>query len=116
MAKYTFFCETCGTDTIKYVPHLVKDIVCECGANALRDIPQISGPATVTEVIDPYTNVNLSPDNDEILKDRSSEHFWKNEVPRLIQQYPVEHSLQEGWLYLDEKGHIQTQTKSPHKR
>ena len=116
MAKYNFYCEECGTDTIKYVSYLVKQITCECGAKADREIPQISGPATVKEVADPYTNIHLPLDNSEILETRRSEHFWKNEVPRLVQEYPVEHSLQEGWLYLDEKGQIQLQTKAPHQR
>lgn len=116
MPKYRFTCE-CGAEVMRYTSASTFSTVCpKCSSEMRRQIPSFVEPATVKETIDSYTGVRVPPDNKEILEFRRSEYFWKVEVPRLVAQYPVEHSLSEGWLYLDEQGKLQIQTKPPHKR
>lgn len=116
MPKYRFICE-CGAEVSKYTSASTVLITCsKCSGEMKRQIPSFIEQATVKELVDPYTGVRVPPDNKEILESRRSEYFWKVEVPRLVNQYPVEHSLREGWLYLDEQGKLQVQTKPPHKR
>lgn len=79
-------------------------------------MPMSSGPAIIKEMVDKYTGVSLPPDNKEILDARRSEYFWSVEVPRLVNEYPLEHSLKEGWMYYDDHNKLQVQTKPPHKR
>jgi hypothetical protein len=80
-----------------------------------RQVPKVSN-SSVKEIIDTYTNVSVDPDNKNILEQRSSEHFWTVIVPRLCQEHPADHCLREGWMYIDEKGKLQIQTKPPHRR
>lgn len=116
MPKYRFACE-CGAGVVKYTPASTLFIKCDnCNKSMSRQIPSNIEQATVKELVDSYTGVHLPPDNKNILDARRSEHFWKIEVPRLVAQYPLEHSLQEGWLYVNEQGKLQVQTKPPHKR
>lgn len=116
MPKYRFVCD-CGTEVVKYTSASTLSLVCKvCGKLMSRQVPSSVEQATVKELVDSYTGVHLPPDNKEILEARRSEYFWKVEVPRLVTEYPVEHSLQEGWLYVDEQGKLQVQTKPPHKR
>ena len=61
MPKYTFECDRCKESVQKYTPKLVERIVCEtCGGDQemIRIMPQIAGPASVTERVDAYSNVN----------------------------------------------------------
>jgi hypothetical protein len=81
----------------------------------VRQIPNIS-KSIVKEKVDSYTNINVSIDNKEEIEERKLDHYWSEIVPRLVQEHPPELCLQEGWTYIDEKGHIQIQTKPPHKR
>lgn len=116
MPKYKFIC-TCGAEVLKYTSASTFSIGClTCGQAMERQIPSSVEQSTVKELVDSYTSIHLPPDNREILDARRSEYFWKVEVPRLISEYPVEHCLQEGWLYVDEQGKLQVQTKPPHKR
>lgn len=116
MPKYRFIC-SCGAETSKYTSASVLEIKCKlCNENMQRQIPSTVEGASVKELVDSYTGVHLPPDNKEILDARRSEYFWKVEVPRLVQEYPAAHCLQEGWLYFDEQGKLQVQTKPPHKR
>jgi hypothetical protein len=114
MPKYTFECPRCNNVVKKYTT--TESIVkCVCGEDMSRQLPTINTPTT-TELIDSYMGVALPSDNDEILKSRKDEYFWAVEVPRLVNKYSVEHCLQNGWLYLDDKDQLQIQTKPPHKR
>lgn len=117
MPKYRFTCDTCEAGIVKYVPASTLSIVCsKCGADMTRQLPSSVEPSTVKEVVDPYTNTRLPPDNKEILESRRSDYFWAVEVPRLVQEYSPEHCLKEGWTYYDEQGNIKIHTKPPHKR
>ena len=80
-----------------------------------RQPPNV-GKSELKELADKYTNMHLPPDNDEIIKQRKLDHYWAVEVPRLVNEHPLELSLQEGWMYYDESGKLQVQTKPPHKR
>jgi hypothetical protein len=91
------------------------EIKCVCG-EIMKRMPPSIGKSEMKEVADKYTNVHLPPDNDEILKQRKLDHYWAVEVPRLVNEYPLETCLQEGWMYYDEAGKLQVQTKPPHKR
>lgn len=116
MPKYKFICR-CGAEVVKYTSASTSSIKCNaCNQAMKRQIPSSVEQAAVKELVDAYTGVYLPPDNKEILDARRSEYFWKVEVPRLVNEYPVEHCLQEGWLYVDEQGKLQVQTKPPHKR
>lgn len=116
MPKYRFHCE-CGAEVTKYTSASTSSLDCaSCHQQMQRQIPSHVEQSTVKELADAYTGIHLPPDNKEILDARRSEYFWSVEVPRLVNEYPVEHSLQEGWLYLDERGKIQLQTKPPYKR
>lgn len=116
MPKYKFICR-CGAEVTKYTSASTSSIRCaSCSSTMERQIPSSVEQATVKELVDSYTGIHLPPDNKETLDARRSEYFWKVEVPRLIAEYPVEHCLQEGWLYVDEQGKLQVQTKPPHKR
>jgi transcription elongation factor Elf1 len=117
MPKFRFLCEKCNNETIRYTPASVEKIKCGvCESDMDKQIPQSIPTPTVNELIDSYTGVSVPADNKSILESRRSEYFWKHEVPRLVQEYPTDHSLKEGWLYYDEQGKIQVQTKPPYKR
>lgn len=117
MPKYRFSCDKCKAEDVKYTSASVYSTTCKiCSSPTHRLIPTTVEPATVKELVDSYTGVHLPPENKEILESRRSEYFWEVEVPRLVQEYPAEHSLQEGWTYVDEKGKIQVHTKPPYKR
>lgn len=116
MPKYRFTCE-CGAEVSRYTSALTVSVRCtSCGKDMSRQIPFNVEPSTVKELVDTYTGVHLPPDNASILEARRSEYFWKVEVPRLVNEFPVEHSIREGWLVYDEQGKLQVQTKPPHKR
>ena len=116
MPKYTYACVSCGSHTIRYAPASTISIVCACGATAPRSLPTISGPATIKELVDPYTGVHLPVDNQEILENRKSDHYWSVVVPRLVNEHGPEIALNEGWAYFDEKGKFKVYDKPPHKR
>jgi hypothetical protein len=80
-----------------------------------RQMPFTSRP-DVKEVVDSFMGVSTDPDQETILKERKLDYYWAVEVPRLCNQYSPEHCLQNGWMYLDEKGHLQVHTKPPHTR
>ena len=116
MPKYRFTC-SCGAEVTKYTSASTRSLECsECHSQMERQIPSHIEQSTVKELVDTYTGVHLPPDNQQILESRRSEYFWKVEVPRLVNEYPLEHSLQEGWMYYDEQGKLQVHTKPPHKR
>lgn len=115
MPKYTYECDSCKSKKQLYKSINSTSIECGCGSVMNRLTPSITSPS-VKETIDSYTNVQVDPDNRSILEERSSEHFWKVIVPRLCQEHPIDHCLREGWMYIDDKGHIQMHTKPPNRR
>lgn len=117
MPKYRFTCRQCEAEIVKYVPASTLYAVCSvCGGDMQRLIPSTVEQSTVKEMVDSYSGIHLVPDNKEILEARRSEYFWAVEVPRLVQEYPPDHCLKEGWIYYDEQGNIKVHTKPPHKR
>jgi len=115
MPKYTYKCDDCKNKKQLYKKSNVLNIECNCGGLMNRDVPMTTS-ASVKEKIDDYTNISVDPNNKEILNERSLEHFWTVLVPRLCQEHSMEHCLKEGWMYIDEKGHVQMHTKPPHRR
>lgn len=116
MPKYRFIC-SCDAEVSKYTSASTVSIKCtQCGSPMDRQVPSTVEQSTVKELVDSYTGVHLPPDNKEILESRRSEYFWKVEVPRLVMQYPADHCIKEGWMYVDEQGKLQVHTKPPHKR
>lgn len=117
MPKFMFFCAACENEQAFYVPSSVTTKKCtKCTVGDMqRQLPVTLAPE-VKELVDSYTNVHLPPDNKEILEARRSEYFWKVEVPRLVNEYPLDECLKQGWLMYNEKGELVLQNKPPHKR
>ena len=115
MAKYRYLCDSCKKEKTSDSSSSSNSIACTCG-NQMTRLPPTITKSELKEVVDKYTNIHLSPDNDEIIKQRKLEHYWAVEVPRLVNEYPIETSLQEVWMYFDESNKLQVQTKPPHKR
>lgn len=119
MAKYTFVCPDCNSSEQKYVPQLVKDVVCTtCGKTAFRQMPTLNGPSNVTEVIDKYTGVAHRKDQKQEVQERRAEYYWTVEVPRFVQSgvYTLETMLENGWVWVDDNLKIHAHNKPPHKR
>jgi len=112
-----FYCLACKNKQAFYVSSQTNNKPCaKCKDGVMeRQLPNISSP-DVKELVDSYTNIHLPADNKEILEARRSEYFWKVEVPRLVNDYPLEECLKQGWLVYNEKGELVLQTKPPHKR
>jgi len=116
MPKYSFECHSCGARYTLFANQDDRIKVCKmCGADAHRLPPMVSG-SNVTELIDSYSGVNLSPNFREEMSQRSLDHFWEVEVPRLCGEYPLSECLANGWMYYDESGKLQIHTKPPNKR
>lgn len=115
MAKYTFLCSKCNLSKKVYSNNSDISVTCDCGETMIRQVPSIN-QSNVTEVVDSYLGVALQADNAQILKDRKDEHFWKYDVPRLVNKYSVEHCLQNNWLFINDKGELEMHTKPPNKR
>lgn len=81
-----------------------------------RQVPNLSGSPKVTETIDTYTNTKHVQDQKEIIMSRRDEHYWKVEVPRLVQEHDTKTCLEMGWIVLDEKGRPVIQTTPPSRR
>jgi hypothetical protein len=80
-----------------------------------RQVPSIN-QANVSEVIDPYVGVSLQADHDKLIKERKEQQFWQFEVPRLVKKYSISHCLENGWVFINDKGQLEVQTKPPSKR
>lgn len=115
MPKYSFKCSSCKKEESYYVGIEITEKECSCGSKMERQIPTIS-KSIVKEKVDSYTNINVSVDNKEEIEERKLDHYWSEIVPRLVQEYPPEISLQEGWVIYNEKKELVIQTKPPHKR
>ena len=85
-----------------------------CGGVMDRLLPTSLG-MEVTEVVDGYRNIKWKQDQEAMIQERSMDHFYEREVPRLINEYSLRVCLEEGWLYLDEKDQLQIRKKPPQK-
>ena len=114
MSKYNFKCESCSTIKTVYVTSNVTCDICVCGGNMKRCLPQTQRPQ-VRETVDKFFNRKWIENQKDILQDRKDVHFWKNEVPRLVNSgtYSIETMLENGWIFFDDKENIQIRTKSP---
>jgi len=115
MPKYTFKCK-CGHQEQIFAS--VKRTVTPCNKceeYMERQMPVLSGSAQVREVADKLTNKKWIDNQEEILKDRQDVHYWKNEVPRLVNggTYSLETMLEMNWVYFDDKKQLHTRTKPP---
>jgi transcription elongation factor Elf1 len=116
MPKYNFSCESCAHKTHKYVPSSTQNIECsECGKIMNRDLPNTNSPTEVRELVDPYTNITWGKDHEEVMKKRREDHYWGVEVPRLVEKYSVETSIEQGWLIYKDKVELLI-NKPPSKR
>lgn len=117
MPKYTFICQ-CGLKIQKYTTFNTITMKCSCGSEALRQLPQLNGPSNVTEVKDNYTGVITRKDQQEEVKQRKDEYYWTVEVPRFVQSgiYGVQTMLENDWIFLDDKGKVNINTKPPNRR
>lgn len=115
MPKYRFACTFCDSEKTLFTSSSKTEIQCqECHSAMVRQLPNISGQE-VRETVDTLTNTKWKQDQQDILKKRKEEHFWKVEVPRLVQTYSLETCLKEGWLAYNEKGELVIGT-APSKR
>lgn len=116
MAKYKFACVKCSNIDIKYANVTkIKDTCSKCGEQSNRSIPSVS-KANVTELIDHYSGINLSPDYKENIDQRSLDHFWSVDVKRLCGEYPPQECLMNGWAFINEKGEFTIHNKPPNRR
>lgn len=116
MPKYTFKCDTCEHTKTTYVNIDTLKIKCPaCHREADRLPPNIN-KANVTELVDPYSGVNLSPEFQQEMSQRSLDYFWAVEVPRLCGEYPQAECISNGWAYFDEKGQFCIYSKPPNRR
>lgn len=122
MPKYTFECPTCAHIAQLFVPKDIKEVLCkECDSDIeslmYRRLPKIAGQE-VLEVVDALTNTKWKQDHQEIVSERSEDYYWSVEVPRFVESgtYLEETMLEQGWIYYDEKGHMQIHTKPPGRR
>ena len=89
-----------------------------CEAEMNRQLPSLNGPAEVRETIDKLSGVEWKQDQKEILKGRRDDYYWSVEVPRMVNsgKYSAETMLENGWIYIDDKGQVHTHTKPPGRR
>lgn len=116
MPKYNFRCLECEYSGHRYVASTVDVLPCpNCSKEMSRDLPKIDSPTEVKEVVDPYTNTKWGKDHEAVMADRRNEHYWSVEVPRLVEKYSVETSIEQGWLKYNDKGELVI-NKPPSKR
>ena len=116
MAKYRFHCAACEVSVVKYANSDVKTADCKGCSGTMTRLISMPSQSNVTELIDSYSGIHLSPDHKQQILDRSSDHYWAVEVPRLCSEYSESECLHQGWAYLDESGNYRVYTKSPSKR
>jgi hypothetical protein len=115
MPKFSFICSTCSKMVQKYVSLKTTTVICTCGATAERQLPKLND-TEIREVIDPVTGRKWKQDQQDLLKERKENYFWQVEVPRLVRTHCLETCLQEGWVYIDDRGKVCLHDKPPHKR
>ena len=118
MPKYTFKCPDCNHKEQHFVDANFE-IWCEkCGALTNRLLPTLNGPVEVNETVDQFMGKKHRQGQKEMIKERNEEFFWSVEVPKLANdpKYSLETKLENGWVWVDDKGQINIHTKPPHKR
>lgn len=73
-------------------------------------------PPNVTERPDKMFGINQIAGIDSLNKERKLDHYWKNEVPRLVKQYGSKTALEKGWAYFNERQEFCLYDKPPEKR
>ena len=114
MPKYTFACQN-GHSKQSYQSRNTKTIECEtCGASMERQVPKLCGSSEVLEK-EGLFNTAKQKDHNKIVNDRAKRYYWKHEVPKMVSSgvYTMETMLENGWIYYDEKGKLQTRTSPP---
>lgn len=116
MPKRSFVCIDCGEITSSYVygQDLLGKQCNLCGSPAKVLPPTILG-MDVTELVDQDRNVKWKQNQEEMIRERSLDYFYENEVPRLINEYSLKVCLEEGWIYYDEKGDLKVRKRPPQK-
>ena len=115
MAKYSFKCSSCLREDKIYASVGKTEKACMCGETMHRMPPNTLKP-NVTELIDSYSGVHLSPDHRQEIDQRSLDHFWSVEVKRLCSSYSPAECLHQGWAFLDEQGRFCIYDKPPNRR
>ena len=79
-------------------------------------MPVISGQE-VRETVDTYVGTKWKQDQKDLVKERKADYFWEIEVPKKVNSgiYSLQTMLENGWVYVDDKGKLQTRTKPPQK-
>ncbi len=116
MPKYTFAC-SCGYSKQQITSSTTKTVKCpDCGQEANRQMPKLSGQVEVRETVDQFGTV-WKKDQTKMLEDRMREHFWQHEVPKMVESgiYEMSTMLENGWVYFDDKGQLHTRTAPPNK-
>ena len=118
MPKYTFKCSSCDNILQKYTSMGKTIIECpKCDSDMARQMP-ITSPPDTEEVVDKYIGIKWKNDQQDLIKKRKDEYYWRVEVPRFVDSgtYSLETMLEMGWVYYNERGELQTNTKPPDKR
>jgi len=111
MPKYKFEC-ACGYTYSKFLSIKTTSTICpQCNREVKRSFPIVS--MQTKEVIDRQTGVEWVKDQEEQIKERRDEHYWRVEVPRLVQTVCLETALENDWMYYDDKGELKIRTKPP---
>jgi len=114
--KKIFYCDNCNVSVAKFCSMSLQEVECpECASLIKPRLPNVLAPR-VNERSDAMFKVHLHNDHEDMILERTEDHYWKNEVPRLIRQYGEEEALRKGWMYKDEKGLLKIQNKPPRKR
>jgi hypothetical protein len=118
MPKYSFKCTACDNIDHEFVSVFKKESYCKvCDAISTRLPPRIKSP-TVNETISKYTNTKNMKDQSDIILERSEDHYWRVEVPKLVDsgKYSLQTMKDKGWVELDGKGGYTINRKPPYKR
>ena len=119
MPKYTFVCPKCSNSKTQLVSVTTETLPCDkCNELMPRQMPTLNGPSEVRETINSYTGTTWRKDQKEILAARQENYLWTVDIPRKVASgtYTVATMLEQGWIYIDDDGKVQTYTKPPHKR
>ena len=112
MPKYTFVCSSCKHEFQSLVSVKVKELNCpQCSSLCTRNMPNI-GDAQVSEIIDKKFGTKWKQDQKELVATRREDYYWS----KMVSEHSLQTSLENGWVYFDEKGQLQVHTKPPGRR
>jgi hypothetical protein len=116
MPKFRYQCKTCNVSELRLVSNKDKQVLCKtCQTLMDRQMPNLVGQE-VRETVDPLLNTSWKQDQKDILKERKEDYYWSVEVPRLVQTHGLQTCLEQGWVWIDDKGQMHVHTKPPGKR